>query len=215
MFNTSKGLLLSIFFLLCVFMFPPLSEAINVENIATDLGKNRWRWTIFIAEDETILSQIECVEYTLHPTFPNPNQRVCDQRTNFAFTAIGWGTFTISGRVFYKNNRIKQFNHNLVFQKQKTPRQMQIKTKNWSKEKESGWWEWGVSLTADDHVLDSIRCVVYSLHKTFRNPIRIKCDRTNKFELKAKGWGTFRMPVEVLFKDGSILQLNHKLIFKK
>lgn len=215
MFIRSKGLGLSIFFLFCIFLFPPVSEAINVENIATDLEKNRWRWTIFIAEDESTLSQIEYVEYTLHPTFPNPQQRVYEQRTNFAYTAIGWGTFKIKGKVFFKNNQIEKFEHYLVFQKKKAPQSAKIRTKNWSKEIELGWWEWGVYLIADDHVLDKIRCVVYSLHKTFPNPVRIRCNRKNNFELKTRGWGVFCIPIEILFKDGSIMQLNHDLIFRK
>ena len=34
---------------------------------------------VFIQAPPAVLSQIKCVEYTLHPTFPNPVRQVCDR----------------------------------------------------------------------------------------------------------------------------------------
>ncbi|MEJ2628022.1 MAG: hypothetical protein P8078_05665 [bacterium] len=206
---------ISIIFLLILFISTSLAEAVNVENIATFLGNNRWKWTIFIAEEESILNQIEYVEYTLHPTFPNPQQRIYEPNTNFSYTAIGWDTFTIRGKVFYKNNRFEEFEHTLVFNKRKAPPDMNITTQNWSHEIEPGWWEWGVSVIADEHILNQISCVVYTLHKSFPNPVRIICNRENNFELKTRGWGTFQIPIKILFKDGSVMELSHDLKFRE
>ncbi len=78
-------------------------QQISADNTARDLGNGRWYWTVFIKPPSEILDQIESVEYTLHPTFSNPVQRVYDKGHDpnqaFPFSATGWGVFTIRIRV--------------------------------------------------------------------------------------------------------------------
>lgn len=65
-----------------------------------------WRWTAFlddVTEDE--LESIEYVEYHLHPSFKNPVKRSKSKKTNFSISAKGWGTFEITARVKYLDNR--------------------------------------------------------------------------------------------------------------
>ncbi len=64
------------------------------------------------------LRQVRCVEYTLHPTFPNPVQEVCDPGRGsqaFPLSATGWGTFRIGVRVLLANGRVQQLYHDLRF----------------------------------------------------------------------------------------------------
>src|SRR6516165_7227020 len=57
----------------------------KISNTSTYAGAGRWDWTIFVDADPNTLEQIDCVEYTLHPTFPNPVRKVCSQpETKFA-----------------------------------------------------------------------------------------------------------------------------------
>jgi len=94
----------------------PLS--IKAENVAESLGKDRWKWTVFILGPTEALDQIRCVEYTLHPTFPETVHEVCQfgiEDQPFALTAIGWGTFTIRIRVFLENGQIQKLTHHLKF----------------------------------------------------------------------------------------------------
>lgn len=92
--------------------------AITTGNTATKLAPRWWSWTVYIDASPNILEQIECVEYTLHPTFPNNVIAVC-QKGNakpFALTREGWGTFPIAIRVFMKNSgRVVELTHDLKF----------------------------------------------------------------------------------------------------
>jgi len=109
-----------IFPLLWFILVPLLSVAqeVSVDNTASGLGNNQWSWTVFVKAPLEVLQNIECVEYTLHPTFPNPVQRVCsigDQNHPFALSATGWGTFQIYIRVFMRDGRVQNLTHNLRF----------------------------------------------------------------------------------------------------
>ena len=91
---------------------------INADNVAESLGRDRWKWTVFILGPEEALDQIRCVEYTLHPTFPETVHEVCEFGTEdrpFALSAIGWGTFTIRIRVFLKTGQVQELTHQLKF----------------------------------------------------------------------------------------------------
>jgi transcription initiation factor IIF auxiliary subunit len=103
---------------------PPAAAAtlprVQADNTAERIGVNRWRWTIYlIAQNQRDLAHVSCVEYTLHPTFPNPVQRVCgtsNPQRPFALTGVGWGTFTVNVRVFFTDGSPAiQFSHQLEF----------------------------------------------------------------------------------------------------
>ena len=152
--------------------------------------------------------------YTLHPTFPNPVVRRDNRETNFALEASGWGTFTVKVSVFYNDNTTQDFEHLLVFEEKRTSSSFDdLIVDNWSNEIEPGWWDWGIYVGGPPSLLDQIRCVEYTLHESFRNPVRAICTRSNKFELIARGWGTFTIQIKILLEDGSSLLLNHDLHF--
>src|SRR5262245_25262815 len=79
---------------------------------------------------------------------------------------------------------------------------------------ESGdWWRWSVWLEGPDAELDMVKEVIYTLHSTFRNPVRRIKDRNTKFRLSTAGWGVFRIFAEVRFRspDYEELYLYHDL----
>jgi len=91
---------------------------IQAGNVAESIGKDRWKWTVFILGSSEALGQIQCVEYTLHPTFPERVHEVCQlgiEERPFALSAIGWGTFTIRIRVFLNNGQVQRLAHHLKF----------------------------------------------------------------------------------------------------
>jgi transcription initiation factor IIF auxiliary subunit len=92
-------------------------ENITVSNTAKFIGDGRWDWTVFVIAERPVLDRIQCVEYTLHPTFPNPIRRVCtpgDPSHAFALSANGWGTFTIKVHVIFRDKSVQQLQYNLV-----------------------------------------------------------------------------------------------------
>lgn len=73
---------------------------------------------MFVRGDRQRIEDIKCVEYKLHPTFPNPVRRICekgDSNRPFGLSAEGWGTFTIPIRVFMKDGTILHMKHQLKF----------------------------------------------------------------------------------------------------
>lgn len=95
-----------------------LFSSITTENTATKVEDEKWQWTIFIKGSDDAIKQVQCVEYTLHPTFQNPVQTVCQRGSAdhaFPYTAIGWGTFTVKIRVIANNGYEKQLTHALKF----------------------------------------------------------------------------------------------------
>jgi hypothetical protein len=64
------------------------------------------------------LATVSYVEYTLHPTFPNSDQRVdrtTDTRYPFGLTATGWGVFPVAIKVVFKSGQIRYLSHMLRF----------------------------------------------------------------------------------------------------
>lgn len=95
---------------------PPLT--LTASNVATPAGPDRWRWTVFLKGSEEMLNAVECVEYTLHPTFGNRFQTVCqrgDSNQAFALTETGWGTFQVGIRVRARDGRQQELKHQLQF----------------------------------------------------------------------------------------------------
>ena len=72
-------------------------------------------------------------------------------------------------------------------------------------------FRWSVSLNAPDEILNEIDHVVYELHSTFVPPTRTVRDRKSNFRLTMIGWGYFSIPLEIHFKDGSIVKTSYNL----
>jgi hypothetical protein len=92
---------------------PPIITA----NTSTYEGNSRSAWTVYIQTDPETIRSIRCVEYTLHPAFPNPVREVCNRRgpQAFSLSATGWGTFQIGVRVFLRDGGVQPFTHQLRF----------------------------------------------------------------------------------------------------
>jgi hypothetical protein len=93
-------------------------QGLSAANTSRYLGGDRWEWTIFITGPDQLLRSVRAVEYTLHPTFPNPVQtrpRGNDPAKPFAFTATGWGVFTVGIKVTFANGQTKSLRHMLSF----------------------------------------------------------------------------------------------------
>jgi transcription initiation factor IIF auxiliary subunit len=95
---------------------PP--RPISVENTASQEHPGWWRWTVSVQAQPAVLGEVECVRYTLHPTFPQPVQERTAPRAGshpFALSASGWGTFEVRVEVFFKDGRVQHLSHNLRF----------------------------------------------------------------------------------------------------
>jgi transcription initiation factor IIF auxiliary subunit len=76
-------------------------------------GEDWWNWSVWIGPPEA-LSNVESVEYTLHPSFPNPVRRIDAPSANqFRLSTAGWGIFTIYAKVKQKDGSVVKLRHEL------------------------------------------------------------------------------------------------------
>lgn len=102
---------------------------------------------------------------------------------------------------YYKNQQSEDYKHI-------------IETQNSATRVGDNKWEWSIYLNTDAQTLSKISCVEYILHETFPDRVKTICNPTGGFALNATGWGTFKIRVTVLFKDGTRLRLpDHQLRF--
>lgn len=87
------------------------AQEITVRNTAIYVGGGRYDWTVSLSGDTRALDSIRCVDYILHPSFPNPVQRTCDRSTGFALSSNGWGEFNMGVRILYRDGRETYVNH--------------------------------------------------------------------------------------------------------
>jgi transcription initiation factor IIF auxiliary subunit len=192
---------------------------ISAANTSKYLGGKQWEWTIFIKAAPSVLNRIKCVEYKLHPTFTNPVQQVCRRGTDsqaFPLTATGWGTFEVAIRVIFNDGGVRTLAHNLTFHRQAVDQSLPIRAGNISREIQEGLWKWTIYIQGSKQTLDQVRCVEYTLHPTFPNPVMEVCKRgtdNQAFPLTATGWGTFEVRMRVFLKSGGIQELHHQLKF--
>ena len=66
-----------------------MGQDVQLANNATYLGDGRYEWTVFVVAEKAALDNIKYVEYTLHPTFPEPKRVATNRDDNFSLSANG------------------------------------------------------------------------------------------------------------------------------
>ncbi len=100
---------------LMLMLLAPVAAAqdISIKNTSSPIGNARWQWTVYLDAPPATLEKIKCVEYHLHPTFPNPLQVVCErgQQQPFALNGSGWGEFNVAVKVQFLDGRVQSYDH--------------------------------------------------------------------------------------------------------
>src|SRR6266498_1825934 len=81
-----------------------------------------YEWCVFVNSPKELLDDIKTVEYTLHPTFPDPVRLIKDKATRFALLSAGWGGFQINAKAILVTGELIETNHNLKLGKDDWPR---------------------------------------------------------------------------------------------
>lgn len=92
---------------------------------------------------------------------------------------------------------------------------MSIEVRHDSRDKGNGWWSWSVWLEGPKNELDRIDHVTYTLHPTFRVPVRTIRTRANGFRLDSSGWGEFNIKLDLMDKNGKSTTRFHHLKFEE
>ena len=122
-------------------------------------------------------------------------------------------------KVKYRNQRCSLPIINFEIEQIKSVHELDLKAENTSRYVRGAKWEWRIYIAAPSKVIDSIDCVEYTLHPTFRKRFWKIC-RDEDFDPEYpfssavfRGWGVFNVQIKVLFKDGKICYLNYMLDF--
>lgn len=206
-----------------------MGQDIQLANTATYLGDGRYEWTVFVVAVNAALDNIKYVEYTLHPTFPDPKRVATNRDDNFALSANGWGEFLIRAKVILKNGDIIPIEYWLQFKPQENqkiitdsplsppppPPPEELIVENTSTIIKGDRWEWRIYIVTDDRTLGEIECVFYILHPTYPEPVREVCEKGPEpgrgFFLTDMAWESFAVGVEIRFKDGRTEFYKHHL----
>lgn len=90
-----------------------MSTEFKIQQSEEYKGSDWWKWAVWVEGTDAALDQIEHVEWTLHPTFPNPIRKVDDRSQKFKIETGGWGTFPIQALVLTKDGKSFRLRHNL------------------------------------------------------------------------------------------------------
>jgi transcription initiation factor IIF auxiliary subunit len=78
--------------------------ALKLKNSWFYKGDDWWDWEAFIDDEGSgELSNVDYVEYVLHPTFPNPLRKITNPQGGFRLKTSGWGPFYLKAFVHYKD----------------------------------------------------------------------------------------------------------------
>ena len=72
-----------------------------------------WQWSVQLKDSRPELDKVKYVEYSLHPTFPQPVRRISNRDSNFKLETAGWGEFPIDAKVVYKDGSEIKLKHEL------------------------------------------------------------------------------------------------------
>src|SRR5688572_10585047 len=69
-------------------------------------GTRLYAWCVFLDGKREEMDSIKHIEYTLHPSFPNPIRVIDDKEHCFALHSQGWGAFQIRVRITYRDGSV-------------------------------------------------------------------------------------------------------------
>lgn len=87
--------------------------ALSLRQQTEYLGKDRWKWSVWLDGPPEELDRVDHVEYVLHSSFPKPVRNVSDRSSQFRLDSSGWGAFTIYATAFGRNREEIPLEHEL------------------------------------------------------------------------------------------------------
>ncbi len=198
-------------------------QELRLESTSAPAEAPLYHWTVAVVGDEATIPTIRYVEYTLPPPTAAAVQRITDRNTHFACVFTAAVNAVVVAKIVYTTGQSDTIVHELIAddnQIEPAPGKYgKITTNNSATYVGKDRWNWTVFIQADDRTLYQIQCVEYHLHPTFPEPVQKVCTQGSEsgkgFFLTANGWGTFTVKLNVIFKDGERIRLNHDLVFKK
>ena len=90
-----------------------MSAEFEIQQSEDYQGDNWWKWSVWLEGSDDDLNGVEYVEWTLHPTFPDPIRRQVNRSEKFRLDTGGWGTFPIRALIQMKDGTSLRLMHRL------------------------------------------------------------------------------------------------------
>ena len=90
-----------------------MGEEFRIQQWEKYEGEDWWTWAVWVEARDEALDLIDFVEWTLHPTFPNPIRKIHDRASKFRLETGGWGVFQVVALVQLKNGTPTKLHHHL------------------------------------------------------------------------------------------------------
>lgn len=90
-----------------------MSSKYAISQTADYLGRDQWRWAVWIEAADGDLARVTEVTWKLHHTFPQPIVTVTDRSTKYRLEQIGWGTFDLRAEVKLQDGEVLHLSHDL------------------------------------------------------------------------------------------------------
>lgn len=71
----------------------------------------------------------------------------------------------------------------------------------------------GIWIEGSQSELDSIMRVEYTLHPSFKRPVRSSSNRANRFSITIWTWGMFMIDVAIFFHDDTVSHIQYYLSY--
>jgi len=87
------------------------AQNISINNTSTYIGSGRYKWSVYIEADPSILKTIDHVEYRLRSTFRNPVRPIKEPKGGtypFSTGDYALDSFNVSATVFFKDHRSQE-----------------------------------------------------------------------------------------------------------
>ena len=78
-------------------------------------------------------------------------------------------------------------------------------------ENDPKWFYWTVHIETEPTILEDINEVIYSLHPTFSTQKIPVTNREEGFKIYAKGWGRFKLKIEIVSNGGSKMKIEYQM----
>jgi DNA/RNA endonuclease G (NUC1) len=89
---------------------------LSISQSSTPKGGGWWTWEVRLDGSDAALDQVDAVDYTLHPTFPEPKRHVTDRVSRFVLHSGGWGEFMIYAEAILRDGTRVPLRHWLRLQ---------------------------------------------------------------------------------------------------
>ena len=178
--------------------------------------KGIWHWTVYIPPEQFPDLAIYKVTYVL-PSFFEDNVLEVTSSANgtYPIEQYSTGEVEISTEIeFHKNTSplVRKYRVRFDAEESNISESITFEQRIIRPTKENNIWDWYIFVnTPDENLVNSIEFIEYTLHDSYNEPIQIRENPENRFQINAQGVLNVSLRIKVVMNDGSVFLKQYKL----